>query len=234
MQVFCKACDQKIAAADINLERAIAKCSLCDAVFGITDQLDQRMNTEVKPPKAPVPLPKRIQIENWGGELKIIRSWFSPLIFLLVFFCVIWNGFLVFWYTMAFGNDVPLMMKLFPIGHIAVGVTLAYFALAGFLNKTKISVGHQGLTVRHGPLPWLGNRSIATHDLEQLYCTRHYHQSSEGGSSTTFRLNAVLHSGKKVKLLSGLSDPDQVLYIEQEIENHLRIEDRPVPGEMRS
>jgi hypothetical protein len=42
--------------------------------------------------------------------------------------------------------------------------------LAGFFNKTVIDVGQSMLLVRHGPIPWPGNRRLSTADVTQLYC----------------------------------------------------------------
>jgi len=126
------------------------------------------------------------------------------------------------------------MMIVFPIGHLAVGVGLTYFMLAGFLNTTRVRIANSVMTVRHGPVPWFGNRTIPAADIEQLYCTEHTRQRSDERTSTTYRLNAVLSGGKKVKLLSGLTEADQALFIEEKVETHLGIEDRRVRGEMSS
>ena len=234
MQIHCKSCDQEIAADDINIDKAIAKCSACNAVFGFGDLLPDGSDAMARPQRDPVPMPKAITIEDWGGNLIINRRWFSLGFVFLLFFCAAWDGFLVFWYKMAFADDAPLMMKIFPIGHLAVGVGLTYFTLAGFLNTTRITAGSSEVTVRHGPLPWLGNRTIPASDIEQLYCTEHTCRHSNETTSITYRVNAVLSGGKKAKLLSGLTDADQALYIEQTIENRLGIEDRRVRGEMNS
>jgi hypothetical protein len=42
-----------------------------------------------------------------------------------------------------------------------------------------------------------------------------------------------LRDGTKLKLLSSLQDLDQALFVEQQIEQHLRIADERVPGEVR-
>jgi hypothetical protein len=59
------------------------------------------------------------------------------------------------------------------------------------------------------------------------------HRGKHGSTSWTYRVNAMLTDGRKIQLMSGLPESDQALYIEQIIEDHLRIADRPVGGEMR-
>lgn len=231
MQLFCKSCGEAIRSDDINLDRAIAKCDACHSVFSFADQFPDAQPARAFSKPTDMELPKGLQVDNWGGELRIVRSWFSWAILFLVFFCVFWDGFLVVWYAIAI-HEQQIIMMLFPLLHVAVGVGLTYFCIASFVNKTWITVSMGQLTVRHGPLPWPGNRSLFTHDIEQLYVTEHIHRG-KNSTSTTYRVNVKKKDGDKVKLASGLQDADQALYIEQEIEKHLNIADRPVPGEMR-
>ena len=200
-------------------------------MFSFADQLgvDQRASAIAERPK--VAAPPRFSVDTFGSELEISRSWFSPGVFFLVFFCVIWDGFLVFWYSIAFTqDDVPWIMILFPTLHLAVGVGLTYFVLCCFVNRTRIKVSMGQLTVRHGPLPWPGNYTLNSAEVEQLYCQSKFHNSKNGGRYT-YEVHAVLLDGTKQKLVSGLDDPDQAIFIEQQLEDHLRIEDRRVPGE---
>jgi hypothetical protein len=86
--------------------------------------------------------------------------------------------------------------------------------------------------VRHGPLPSPGNRRVFTSDLKQLYCTEKLHRH-KNSCSTTYELQAQLRDGQKLTLLSGLDQLDQALYVEQQVEQHLRIPDQRMPEEIR-
>jgi hypothetical protein len=231
MQIHCKSCGREIDANDINLDRAIAKCRECNAVFSFSDRIPGSVRPVSR--RDPVPMPRAINIERMGGGRTIVRRWYSPVLFFLVVFIIIWDGFLVFWYVTALSSDdAPLMMKIFPLGHVAVGLGLTYYTLAGFLNRTRIHADRGEVSIRHGPLPWFGNRTIRAVDLEQLYCTRHVSRS-RNSRTVTFRVNAATRGGRKIKLLSGIAEEDQALFIEQELEQHLNIEDREVRGEIR-
>jgi hypothetical protein len=122
-------------------------------------------------------------------------------------------------------------MSVFPIAHVAVGVGLTYYTLAGFFNRSRILVTRQEVVIAHGPLPWRGNLRISALDLEQLYCQE---EANRGKNGTYYRyqLSALLRDGRKIKLLSNLSKPDTALFIEQQIEKWLSIKDRRVEGEM--
>jgi len=232
MQLNCHACAKPIPAEDVNIKMAIAKCAACNAVFSFADKLGVGARETAIAQRPVVPEPKGVTVEDLGSELLITRSWFTPAVFFLVFFCVVWDGFLIFWYSMAFTqDDVPWIMILFPTLHLAVGVGLTYFVICCFLNRTRIQVSMGQLTVRHGPLPWPGNYTLNSADIDQLYCQSKFHRGKHGGRYT-YQVQAILHDGTKQKLVSGLNDPDQAIFIEQRLEDHLRIDDRRVAGEM--
>lgn len=176
-------------------------------------------------------LPEGMEAFNNGDSLEITRRWFSLANILLTVFTLFWCGFLAFWYATALqgGN---LAMFLFPLIHVAVGVGLSYYVLAGYVNKTYIHVDHFAISIRHAPLPWFGSRTVDAQDIKQVYVKRHISHSRRGGTSVTFEVHALTHSGKNLKLLGGLKNGEQALFIEQEIEKFLRIEDVPVRGEM--
>ncbi len=67
-------------------------------------------------------------------------------------------------------------------------------------------------------------------DLNQLFCKEKVRRS-KNGTHTTLEVHALLSGGKRRKLLVLLEDIDQALFLEQEIEAHRGIRDRPVDGE---
>jgi hypothetical protein len=162
----------------------------------------------------------------------VTRSWFSPQLFFQLFFCVAWDGFLVFWYATAIAAPAKAgpFMFVFPIAHVAVGLALTYRTLAGFLNKTWIIATGESLTIRHAPLPWRGNRTIAVSDVHQIFCEK---VASKGrrGSSTSYALSVVLADGRKLQLITALPSADQALFLEQQLEERLGIVAAPVGGE---
>ena len=197
MKLSCKACRAKILAEDVSLERGMAKCRACNAVFDFTDQVERSGGgpSAGKKKRGEVPMPKAIKIGNWGNTLVITRRWFTSNAIFLAFFCVAWDSFLVFWYMMVVGgNDSSpgrWIAILFPICHVAVGVGLTYFTLALFLNQTKIEVKRGELTIRHRPLPWRGNATFNTDDIEQLYLKQKHRQGNNNSLTTTYELHAI-------------------------------------------
>jgi hypothetical protein len=92
-------------------------------------------------------------------------------------------------------------------------------------------VSRNSLSIRHGPLPWTGNRQMSGRELTQLYGVENS-RTSKGSTTYTYDLLALDREGRTIKLISGLTDKDQVLYLEQTLERRLGIEDAPVDGEV--
>jgi len=235
LQLHCKSCGKLIPAQDVNIDKAIAKCQACHAVFRFADGLDGGAG----PARPQVGLPARFTLDNWGPELTITRRWYSHGLWFLVLFCIFWDGFLVMWYTMGIGSLVGgegggmiWVMLLFPILHLAVGVGLTYFVAAAFVNKTVIRVSSGELSVRHGPVPWPGNQTIPIADLKQLFCTESIHRGKNGCHST-YNVEVLKRDATRVKLVASLEELDQALFIEQQVEQQLKIPDERVPGEVR-
>ena len=146
-----------------------------------------------------------------------------------MFFCVFWNGFLIVWHTIALSTGA-WFMSAFGLIHTAVGIGLLYFVIATFCNTTEIRAGSGRLSIRHRPIPWRGNQDIPTPGLKQLFC-REKVSRGKNGTSTSYELEAVLDGNTRKTLLKGLNDPNQALYIEQQLEKFLRITDQRVHGE---
>ncbi len=235
MQIRCKSCDREIPASDVNIGRAIAKCTGCDAVFSFAGRFDERPAIE----RGEVVLPRSMDLDGGRDELRITRRWFGPHVIFLAFFCLFWDGFLVFWYAMALagpGPEVdaggpPLMVLIFPLLHVGVGVALTYYVVAAFLNRTVVRVDSDTLSITHGPVPWPGSKTLPAHSVKQLYCKSKV-RSGKNGPQCSYRVELLRTDGGRDVLVKGLEDEEEALYIEQQLERHLRIEDEAVPGEL--
>jgi hypothetical protein len=217
------------------------KCSNCGAVLEAEPSADGMVRcgycggmTRLAPPAPLRPLPtasRRVQVLDTGTELTLRYRWFTPVALFLVFFCIAWDSFLIFWYAMAFGGGAPCIFIIFPIAHVAVGVGLSYFTLALLLNSTEVRLTRYELSIRHGPLPWRGNQTLAADDIRQLYCKRQI-RHGKNGVSITYDVHALLKDGQGIKLLSGLNDEQQALFIEKRLEQWMGIRDQAVEGEV--
>ena len=73
-----------------------------------------------------------------------------------------------------------------------------------------------------------GPASDPLSELRQLYTVT---KTSSKNDNTTFELHAVTAVGPTVKLMSGLNEMPQALYVERVIEDHLGIEDDPTANQ---
>ena len=123
------------------------------------------------------------------------------------------------------------MMIIFPVFHVAIGVALTYYTLAGFYNRTLISVGRGTLGIEHRPILWFGNRTLQASEISQLY-TEQITTRGKNGPRISYQLSAVSQDSRKIKLLTGLESPDSARFIERQVEDWLGIRDKRVEGEL--
>ncbi len=234
-ELRCKACGARITGEDLDMSRGLARCSHCRAVFGLSDRAHgERSGAAASFERTEVPMPKGIDVSHVGAGLRITRRWYHWILYPLLLFCIVWNGFVINWHASTLSTGL-WFFSFFALLHTAVGIGLAYYVVAGFLNTTTLLVDKGVLQVRHRPVPWWGNKKIQADNIDQIYCKekKHQQQSGSGVSQTgsAYEVHAILRHGPKEKLVSGLMESEQALYIEQELERYLGITDRHVRGE---
>ncbi len=249
-KLACLECDSPISAENMELSLMIAKCPSCDSVFSFADEVGHSegevlARATAGVPAATAPDPSRPltprdhkvrELDGPGGSGLLLEvPWFAWHYVPLALFALMWNGFLVVWYTIAFGavaagESAAAVMLCFPVLHLAVGIGVGYTALAGFLNKTVVSVSGTGIAVTHGPLPWRGNVKVPASGLSQLFVQTRVVRS-KNSSRTVYDLHAELGSGEQVTLCRAMADLASARYLEHRVEGWLGIEDRAVPGE---
>jgi hypothetical protein len=233
MRLYCVHCGAAIVPADVDLQNGLATCAACNKVFNFVDRLPKASPriAAVNALDPLLPQPPRMKLEEWGRTLRISWRWFAWSYVALAGFCVFWDGFLIFWYSIAFANHGPLMMKLFPALHLAVGVSLTYSVLTGFLNRTVVEVNDTGLSIWHGPLPWWGNRQVPKSQIEQLFCEKTWPRTNQNQPGPQYQLCATMGQGNTLRLLGGFRHLGEPRFLEQQIEKRLGIKPLAVVGE---
>lgn len=231
MKVECRSCGVHVPAENLNIDKLVAKCGACNAVFGF----DVAGGSAHRRQRANIAMPRGVTVENQGGDLVIVRSWRS--VFLVVFltvFTVIWNGitWTFFIGTLASGLwPLTAFLSIF----LVVGALVGYATLCVLLNSTEIRVSNRRLTVKHGPLPVPGGVDVDPSEIEQLWVEQSIsHSRSDNGTSSTsvsYPLYMRLKNGSKKALLRSVGDSELSIYLEQQVEEFLGIQDRAVRGE---
>jgi hypothetical protein len=175
-------------------------------------------------------LPEKMELFHRSSHIEIVCKWFGWQIVFMTAFTLIWCGLIYNWYSKTIENS-DSMQTYFYLISVAIGIGLTYYVIAGWLNRTHIIISHNKIAVYHRPIPWLGNKELDASNLKQLYTKRKISQSGNG-TSVTYEVHAIMRNDRNIKLVRGLESSEQALYIEQEIEKYLGIEDLPVKGEL--
>lgn len=221
----CPNCASPLKTEDWNQEQGLAKCSYCRSLVS----MPATGRTLPFRPRPQMPMPSGTTVEPTGGGILITRRWFSVIAFFLIPFCIVWDSFLIGWYALS--GHAPLVFKLFPIIHVAIGVGLTYLTLALIINRTWIKADNGVVSILHGPLPWRGNQVIPCADIDQLFC-REIIRQGKNGPSVSYELWAALRNGTTKRVLSTMLSDEQAIFIEQQLEKALGITDRAMAGEV--
>ena len=227
MRLTCPKCATDIRAKDVNINKLVAVCAQCDNVFGFGDEFPGQMRS-VEPIETP--RPQNMRVEQRGGELILFWRWLDWTVIPLIGFAVIWNVFMFGFFGGFRGEDNMTSLTPLICPHFWVGLFLIYYILASLFNTTTVMVSHREVKIRHWPFPWRGSKTVEISSLKQLYSGDYF-----GGNKNRtryFAVNMVVkHDGHK-RLVGGLKSAEHALYIEQEIEKFLGIQDKPVRGEL--
>ncbi len=167
-----------------------------------------------------LPIPDKLDVIYGASDITIRRKWFALLEALpLPLFVLFWDGFLIFWYTVALSKDsTPLMAILFPIGHITIGLCLTYYLLCIYLNKTDLAITPSEVTIRTHPLRWFGDKRILTQDISGV-CVR----KRENQEPVSYTVNYISADNHEKKLMGGIKREEQAEYYRLQLEDLLRL-----------
>lgn len=142
---------------------------------------------------------------------------------------VIWS---VFWNLGMIGLIAKLGAAALFVPHVWVGAAAAYYTTTLLLNKTTVTANDQKLLVKHGPLPWFGNKQLDAEDVEQIYVREHV-KREKNGPRISYEVRAKLTDGKDEKLLGSgiIKEPYDAQVVEKKLENFMGIPDYRVEGE---
>jgi hypothetical protein len=240
MRVKCVSCKKEIPAEDVNLDTSLAKCRGCHAVFDFTEQVKDGSPPPKRRDRGEIALPKNLVVAEGMQSLDIVRKWARGPAFFFLFFSGFWNSIVLVFVVAAAsgmmkdgGDGFGWFIWVFLTPFILIGLGTGYAALALLLNKTKISVEGTELKVSHGPMRWPGAKTLDAAQVAQLYCAEYVAYKQNNSPVYRMKVHAMMLDGSRVDLISGIEEVNQALYLEQILEKHLGIEDRPVRDEFK-
>ena len=194
--IKCGACKQELQG---QTKLPLASCPLCGAEFSpltarwvaIEEHFEAlRFTPKVRcaltlEPAEKVASYREASSPNQGVSLEMSHFWIRlNRVIPLSIVTMIWNLFLVFWYTKLFDGVDPsgdwwallisCVFFIFPLLHVAFGLGLIYFTIVSIFNATKVTLSDAGVHVTHGPIPTFTPLSwqAQAQDIKQLLVRR--------------------------------------------------------------
>ncbi len=173
-------------------------------------------------------LPDNMSVINHGSSIELIRNWHTRALLSNTLLLIALMTMAVI-YLIVFSDT--LMQKV--LRSVVAMVILAMPLIIMWKNKTHILVQRGQVSVKHKPFPYFGNRTIPSHSIKQVYVKQHSSSAPEDDSLNCAQLKyfhyeiiIILKKNKELSLLKGLKDHQHALFIEEEIEKFLNIEDQ--------
>lgn len=165
-----------------------------------------------------------IDVSSKGNNTKVKRA-FQMM-------ALIWNMavLLMVGISVAVGS---LLIVLFFIIFIVAGMLLGAKAMQTSFNRKKIIVSSEGIEIEEFPFVIKKNRKkFFTEEIKQLFVVEKGSGISVNGKTVNgYALRAQMKDNKLVDIIDN-ANLETVMYLEQEIERFLEIEDGPMPKEI--
>ncbi len=185
-----------------------------------------------------IPMPASFRVERRPDGMRILRRWSRSAGAVMAVVSVVLGAASVGMFygrpTVEFARQAGVNVSHDPMG-MAVGgcaVMLAYAAFAYCINCTRIDVADGRIVIRNGPLPWIGDDDVRADRIRQLYVREQEKENTDDSVYRYYDLFAEFDDGRRDALIRELHERDHALFLEQELERHLGIENRRVPGEV--
>lgn len=197
MALQCPNCGAAIPAENINIQKTLALCSQCDLVFDFTDMVVARKAKPRKPPE-------RLHIDEddyrlelsyqrvfgpgpkFGLVMATFASFFLPLALIAIY---------------SKGGPFPLL------GVVSFLTCVFWYILAVFLTTTtRVTVDHETLEVRSGPLPFplSDNKTVSLLDIKRVFCEDTLETWPGPSGMPAHHVSADLYDGDRITLLTSL------------------------------
>lgn len=214
--IDCPSCGSQVEGGKINLDKLLASCNSCNAVFSVEEDI-AKLKTKVKLNQE-IEQPVEVEKFYFGEELDIsvkqTISGYEAIAAYLFPFLMLMGGLLYFKGKISF---------VFPI------ICLIIFAIGLFSiinlkkHRVQIKVNKDDLIIENRPKKLVKDRRFSSRNINQLYVYSHPNPSD---GSINYGLKIVMdgvEGQKHEKLVGGMKTLREAKFVEQEIERHLRI-----------
>jgi hypothetical protein len=168
-------------------------------------------------PPASVPVPTNIICEKQANGVTLTQRWFSWMSVLTVPFCVLLDAAVVGAYALMPGGDLALLAALFVLPGVLLALWASYYLLARLVNRTVVRVTATEMSIRHGPMPWPGNRSVPIQHVKRFCCGKGISRDYAGDVWKAYTLSAILEDGQEMELLHKIGSPGAARILAQQV-----------------
>lgn len=224
----CQQCQSELHPADVVVSTLEARCRHCGWTFGgklnpyrvggLPEPRVEEPNEDEE--RRIVPRPRTMQVLE--GPVPTIVHRLPGDVAIGASLLVGALGLIVALITLGRGPVFEPMLLVFVLSIPPV----TYLALSRLFNRRHIELNGPYLQVRQRPFPLPFATMVPRREVTQIYVR----QYDIGRGHRRFAVMAQ-HGHDATMLLSGLDSPIEALFIEQEIERQLAIEDVPMAGE---
>lgn len=236
IDIHCPSCAKRVPASNINVNDTIGKCDDCDRIFqyGMND-----IFLESRRGRPEFIMPAGTEVLRLSESLDIDISWFKSTnkksLGSFFLFAFMWNMIVLPIAVSLVVANVSLI-ALLPLSlHIMAGIGMIYYISRKLLNNTNIHITKNQIEITDGPLniPFRKNKkTLKSKDISQLFVKRYQTNVIVNGKRVIgYGLFANLTSGEEIHLIKDMNK-ETYLYLEQEMERFLDIDDIEVRGEI--
>lgn len=165
--------------------------------------------------------PSSISREITSDGIVITRRWrnYSFWVFLpITAMCILIDAAL---FRATYGEPFNSPIHLFPLFFALVGLTMMYVLLVKSLNRTRILVTQQRLSIQHGPLPSRSKDISLPLDTIRRFYVKPYSWRYDGMRATHYHLWLERSDGHHAFVLAGDETQAEAEFIQKELQDVL-------------
>ena len=222
MILRCTTCSTPFRPDDVTMVTGLARCRVCDIVVTVTPGPS---------PRPEVVRPEMMTVEEKAKSIRIswpVATGFFRFFALGMFLLLLGISGIVL--SILFISPAIWMHEAPPVFFVLLILAFPTILTLGLaINDVVLELNPEELAAFYAPIPGMGfRRSFNPASVAQLYCR----SSTARNGSQMFEVAALMTDGNVFCIASDLPDTRSALFIEQQLERHLGIEDRIVNGEL--
>jgi Zn-finger nucleic acid-binding protein len=221
ININCPSCNEVVVASNIELESKVGKCSNCNALFSVKNEVEKLI--EHSKTKEKILRPEGVESFHFRNEFEIEVNQPVPVldivILALVPFIIIFSTLLYFLKGFNTALTICVISSLILTkGILRVAQRKRY--------KTYLTIKKDYIYVQDRPKSFRKDKEFSVLNLDQVYV-----KQTTDGAGLFFIVNGI-NGQRHEQVLGRFQNVGKLKYIEQEIESYLKIQDRRISGEI--